>query len=139
LIREISACIQMFAKREIKMQGVLARDVLKIATFTRLFLCWWLCDNYFRVEPSKWGLEELEQYLQEGSEDPSTFCDYLNTIMATTFSSQALQHPEQPSQAEIIEISDDDSEPSLRPSGTQRKIQLQRPQSLQHHATIVLD
>jgi hypothetical protein len=126
LIREIHACMRMLAKNEAKMPGVLSRDMPKIITFTRLFLCWWLCDNYFRVEPSQWDLKDLEKCLQEGSPDPNTFCNYLHKIMATTFGPFALQFPEQPSQAEIIEISDDDDEePPPRPSATQRKSQVQ--------------
>jgi hypothetical protein len=140
MIREIPACIRMLARNETKMQGVLSRDMPKIVTFTRLFLCWWLCDDYFRVEPSKWRLEELEQCLTEGSPDPSTFYDYLNTIMTTTFNPEALRHPEQPSQAEIIEISDDDGDGSPPPPlPTQRKSQGQQPQSPQRSAFIVLD
>ena len=138
MIREIPACLRMLARKETKLQGVLARDMPKIVTFTRLFLCWWLCDNYFRVEPAKWHLEELGQCLEDGSPDPSTFCDYLNTIMTTTFSAEALRHPEQPSQSEIIDISSDDDEPAPKPA-TQRKIKVQRPQSSQHPSTIVLD
>jgi hypothetical protein len=138
MIRQIPACLRMMARSETKMQGVLARDMPRIVTFTRLFLCWWLCDNYFRVEPSKWHLEELEKCLDNGSPDPSTFCDYLNTVMTTTFSREALRHPEQPSQAEIIDISSDDDEPAPKPA-TQRKSQKQRPQVSQHPVIIDLD
>jgi hypothetical protein len=138
MIREIPACIRMLAKNETKMPGVLLRDMPKIITFSRLFLCWWLCDNYFRLEPSRWCLEELEQCLQEGSPDPSTFCDYLNAIMTTTFSREALRNPEQPSQAEIIEISDDDV-PESRPPATQRNAPAQRIQQTQQPNTIILD
>jgi hypothetical protein len=138
LIREIPACIRMLAKNETKMPGVLLRDMPKIITFSRLFLCWWLCDNYFHLEPSRWHLKELEQRLQEGSPDPSTFCDYLNAIMATTFSPEALRNPEQPSQAEIIEISDDD-EPPLRPPATKRSKPAQGTQQTRQPPTIFLD
>jgi hypothetical protein len=117
MIREIPACIQMMAKNKAKMPGVLVRDMQKIIIFTRLFLCWWLCDNYFLVEPSKWHLEALGRCLQGGSPDPSTFCDYLSKIMTTTFSPSALESPDAPSQAEIIEISDDD-EPLPLPSAS---------------------
>jgi hypothetical protein len=139
LIREIPACVRMLAKRENKMHGVLPRDLPKIVLFTKLFLCWWLCNNYFGVEPSKWHLEELEQCLREGSPDPSTFFDYLNTVMNTTFSPVALRHPEQPSQAEIIEISDDDDEPPSQPALSQRKSHIPRPSASQQSTTIVLD
>ncbi|KAH8724725.1 hypothetical protein GQ44DRAFT_708175 [Phaeosphaeriaceae sp. PMI808] len=126
MIREIPACIRMLGKGETKMPGVLARDVTKIVIFTRLFLCWWLCDNYFRAEPSKWHLEELEECLKKGCPDPSTFCDYLDTIMATTFSEEALKHPDRPSQAEVIEISDDDEPPFLSASLSRKKSQQSR-------------
>jgi hypothetical protein len=134
MIREVLACIRMLAKNETKMPGVLSRDMPKIITFTRLFLCWWLCDNYVRVEPSKWHLEALERCLDEGSPDLGTFCDYLCKVMATTFSPFALEYPEQPSQAEIIEISDDD-EPPPQPSATSNK----RTSEIQHSNTIILD
>ncbi|KAF2028977.1 hypothetical protein EK21DRAFT_29404, partial [Setomelanomma holmii] len=108
MIREIPASLQMFSRKETKMHGVLQRDMPKIVTSTKLFLCWWLCDNYFRANPSMWHLEELQNCLEEGSPDPSTFCDFLSTVMRTTFSPDALRNPDQPSQREIIEISDDD-------------------------------
>ena len=108
MIKEIPACIEMLSKGGSKMPGVLPRDLPKIITFTRLFLSWWLCDNYFHRNPAQWHLEELQQCLESGSPDPSTFCDYLSTIMSTTFDKEALRHPERPSQAEIVEISDDD-------------------------------
>jgi hypothetical protein len=134
LIREIPTCIKMLIKKKTKIPGVLPRDMPKILTFTRLYLSWWLCDNYFRLEPTQWGLEELEQCYQEGSPDPSTFCDYLNKIMTTTFSPLALQAPDQPSQAEIIEISDDDDDQPPPPSTwTKHNTQFQHPD------TVVLD
>ena len=108
MTREIFACVGMLVKGESRMYGVLLRDLPKIVTFTRLFLSWWFCDNCFREQPSIWHLKELQQCLDDGSSDPRTFCNYLDTIMATTFSEEALRHPERPSQAEIIEISDDD-------------------------------
>lgn len=138
MVREILACIRMLAKGESKMPGVLGRDMPKIVTFTRLFLCWWLCDNYFRAEIDKWHLEELEQCLEEGSPDPGTFCDYVSIIMTTTFSLEALSNPEQPSQAEIIDIPSDDNEPPPRPA-SQRKPRTQRSQASQRSTVIVLD
>jgi hypothetical protein len=137
-IREVHAYIRMLVRNETKMPGVLPRDMPKIISFTRLFLCWWLCDNYFRAEPSTWDLDQLEQRLHEGLPDLSTFCDYLNIIMATTFNPAALRYPEQPSQAEIIEISSDD-EPPPRPTATHPGGRPQRPQASQYSTTIVLD
>jgi hypothetical protein len=134
LIREIPICITMLIKKDTKIAGVLPRDMPKILTFTRLYLSWWLCDNYFRLEPTQWDLKELERCYQEGSPDPSTLCDYLDKIMTTTFSPLAMQTPEQPSQAEIIEISDDDDDQPPPPSTwTKRNTQFQHPD------TIVLD
>ncbi|EUC49025.1 hypothetical protein COCMIDRAFT_53792, partial [Bipolaris oryzae ATCC 44560] len=109
LSREIVACVDMLWRGESKLQGVLPRDVAKITRFTNLFLSWWFCRNYFdEPNASTAELEELQSCLADGSAGVSTFCDYLYKIMETTFSEQALQHPDQPSQAEIIEISDDD-------------------------------
>ena len=85
-------------------------------TFANLFLSWWLCRDYYK-EPnaSAAELEELKRCIDDGSAEIATFYDYLHTIMRTTFSEQALQHPEQPSQAEIIEISDDDDKLPAKP------------------------
>ncbi|KAL1793472.1 hypothetical protein ACET3X_008454 [Alternaria dauci] len=109
LVKEIRACVDMLCKRETKLQGVLQRDMHKILTFTALFLSWWFCSNYSRgPKASRRDLEELRACMDDGVAETSTFYDYVYTIMGTTFSEQALQHPDQPSQAEIIEISDDD-------------------------------
>jgi hypothetical protein len=130
MIQEIPACIKMLIEKKPKIPGVLHRDMPKILTFTRLYLSWWLCDNYFRIEPSQWDLEELARCYQEGSPDPVTFCEYLGKIMTTTFSPLALQNPDQPSQAEIIEISDDDDEPPPRSTATKRKSKVQHPDTI---------
>jgi hypothetical protein len=109
LIKEIRACVAMLCRGESKLQGVLIRDMPKIITFTKLFLSWWFCSSYSRgPEPSNTDLKELIQCMDTGVAETSTFYDYVCTIMRTTFSEQALRHPDQPSQAEIIEISDDD-------------------------------
>lgn len=109
MIKEIRACIDMLCRRETKLQGVLPRDMPKILTFTKLFLSWWFCSNYSREpDTSRKDLEELKICMDSGAAETSTFYDYVYTIMGTTFSEKALQHPDQPSQAEIIEISDDD-------------------------------
>jgi hypothetical protein len=109
LIKEIRACIGMLCKGETKLQGVLPRDMPKILTFTKLFLSWWFCSNYFhQAEASQKELKELKELMDNGGVETSTFYDYVSTIMGTTFSEKALQHPDQPSQVEIIEISDDD-------------------------------
>ncbi|KAF1362044.1 hypothetical protein EJ07DRAFT_108179 [Lizonia empirigonia] len=108
MAREIPGCIYMFLRGDQNMPGILPQDLAKIVTFTRLFLCWWLCGNYFEEIPLKSRLEELVDCLQQQSPDPGTFCDYVDTVLSTTFSPTALKDPMQPSQAEIIEISDDD-------------------------------
>lgn len=135
MIREIIACVRMLARNEKNMPGILPRDLPKIVILTRLFLSWWLCDRYLRIEPTELHLQDLEQRLQDGLPDLGTFWDYLNTVMTTTFSLTALQNPERPSQAEIIEISDDD-EPPPRPSAKQPT---RRPQMSQHGTTIIID
>lgn len=108
ILKEIPACIEMLSNADSKLQGILPLELSMLLMFTRLFLSWWLCDDYLQKEPSQWHLKELRRCLKEGSPDPATFCDYLRTIMSTTFSEEALKHPERPSQAEVIEISDDD-------------------------------
>ncbi|KAH7074412.1 hypothetical protein BKA63DRAFT_443397 [Paraphoma chrysanthemicola] len=141
MIREIPACITMFAANETKIHGVLPRDMSKIVVFTKLFLCWWLCDNYFRVEPQEWRLSELQKCLQEGSPDPSTFCDYLAVLMRTTFSPEALRRPDRPSQHEVVVISDDEDDDSggAGGSGTQRDKRAVGLSSTQREEAIVID
>lgn len=108
-IREIAACVEMLRTGESKLLGVLPRDMPKILIFTNLFLSWWFCRNYFKgPKASKQDLKELKSCIEDGSAETNTFYDYVHTVMGTTFSEDALQHPERPSQAEVIEISDDD-------------------------------
>ncbi|CAA9957935.1 hypothetical protein PTMSG1_01512 [Pyrenophora teres f. maculata] len=108
-IREIAACVEMRWRGESKLRGVLPRDMPKIMVVTDLFLSWWFCRSYFKgPKASKEELTELKLCIEEGSAEMTTFYDYVHTVMGTTFSEEALQHPERPSQAEIIEISDDD-------------------------------
>ncbi|KAF2854258.1 hypothetical protein T440DRAFT_388251 [Plenodomus tracheiphilus IPT5] len=106
--REVKAYIDMLHRKESRIHGVLARDLLKIGMISNLFVSWWLCDNSFLKPPSRQQVEELKQYLEESLSDFGIFFDLVSTVMKTTFSNEALQHPERPSQAEIIEISDDD-------------------------------
>ncbi|KAL5119117.1 hypothetical protein ACEQ8H_003041 [Pleosporales sp. CAS-2024a] len=108
--REATACIRMLAKNESKMPGILRQDLHKVVIFTRLILCWWLCDNCFRtnINVPELHVIELEHFLQEDKADVNILYVYLNMIMSTTFDPEALQHPERPSQSEIIEISDDE-------------------------------
>ncbi|KAF2999209.1 hypothetical protein E8E13_000603 [Curvularia kusanoi] len=118
MIREIPACIDMLSCGATRMRGVLPQDLGKILTFTRLFLCWWLCGNYLQNAAPKADLLELQGCLQHDASDLSIFCDYVDTVLQTTFSVDALSYPTRPSQAEIIEISDDD-EPCNTRNGTQ--------------------
>ena len=129
MIREIPACVDMLLRGEQRMPGILPKDLPKIVTFTNLFLCWWLCGNYFEKEPSELDLEELADCLRHHSPDPATFCDYVGTIFSTTFSHAALSRPTQPSQAEIIEISDDDEPFSQLP--TRCKNSVEKPRNVQ--------
>ncbi|KAH9872880.1 hypothetical protein J1614_005274 [Plenodomus biglobosus] len=109
--REMKAYIDMLTNEESRIHGVLPRDLLKIATFSRLFISWVYCDDYFLKEPSR--QKSLSRDIGDGSSDFEVFFDFLSTIMKTTFGEEALQHPERPSQAEIIEISDDDDMPTV--------------------------
>lgn len=108
VFREISTCIRMLLSGESHMRGVHSKDLAEIIPLTKLFMSWWLCDNYILQEPSKLDMEQLSQCLNEGYSDLVTFYNYLTTIMTTTFNEDALMHPLRPSQAEIIVISDDD-------------------------------
>ncbi|KAF2637796.1 hypothetical protein P280DRAFT_377279, partial [Massarina eburnea CBS 473.64] len=108
LLKEIRYCVHMFIRGEAKIPGVLPRDLAKVVTCTKFFLCWWLADNYFKKTAPEWRLEELSQCLESGSEDIGIFYDWVRYILANTFSKEALRKPFAPSQAEIITISDDD-------------------------------
>jgi hypothetical protein len=110
LLLEITACVAMLLRADNKIQGYLARDVVKIVKFTNLFLCWWLAGDYFSSgkEVPEWRLRELAACLAEGVEDPGIFCDWLRYVLDHTFSQEALDKLWAPSQAEIICISDDD-------------------------------
>ncbi|KAF1933554.1 uncharacterized protein M421DRAFT_37469, partial [Didymella exigua CBS 183.55] len=112
VIREIPACIDMLARGDKRLPGILPQDLPKIVIFTRLFLCWWLCGDFLHRDASVEELEELTNNLRQRSPDPSTFCGYIDTVLSTTFSPKALSEPAQPSQAEIIEISDDNEPPA---------------------------
>jgi hypothetical protein len=138
MTREVPACVDMLIREDTRMPGILPQDLPKIVTFTKLFLCWWLCGNYFAEAPSKWHLEELSGCLGQNSPDPSTFCDYVDTVLDTTFSRTALSNPMQPSQAEVIEISDSDDEP-LPQVLKRRRSNMDKPGSSQKSPTIVID
>lgn len=111
MVREVPGCLDMLLRGNKRMPGILPQDLPKIMNFTRLFLCWWLCGNYIQKEPSGLDLTELRDRLRDGSSEPSIFCDYVRTVLSTTFSHAAFSRPTQPSQAEIIEISSGDEEP----------------------------
>ncbi|KAF3046164.1 hypothetical protein E8E11_001689 [Didymella keratinophila] len=136
MVREIPACIGMLSQGGKRMPGILPQDLSKIVKFTRLFLCWWLCGNFFHKDASREELDELADCLRKRSPDPATFCDYVDTVLSTTFSGEALCKPTQPSQAEIIEISDGD-EPPAQP--LRRKANIDKPGSVHKSKPIVLD
>ncbi|KAF2254111.1 hypothetical protein BU26DRAFT_236036 [Trematosphaeria pertusa] len=121
LLMEIPACIDMLLKKEKKMQGVLPRDLPKILTFTKLFLSWWLADNYFTKEATEFRLEELTEALDAGCPDPEIFYDWVCHILDNTFSKEALKSPHAPSQAEIIVISDDEDDAPPAPQSTRNR------------------
>ncbi|RAR14195.1 hypothetical protein DDE83_002462 [Stemphylium lycopersici] len=109
LLKEVGACVSMLRRGETKLPGTLLRDMPKIMNLTNMFLSWWFCRNYSNGHRASTAeLEELKHCIDKGSAGTTTFYNYVYTVMGTTFSEQALQHPERPSQAEIIEISDDD-------------------------------
>ncbi|KAJ8108758.1 hypothetical protein OPT61_g7949 [Boeremia exigua] len=137
MVREIHASVDMLLRGDRKLPGVLPKDTSKIITFANLFLCWWLCDNYFQKEPSQSDLAELASCLRQGSSDPATFCVYVDVVLSTTFSHAALNRATQPSQAEIIEISDDEQPPSQLPE--RQKSNTAKPTNLEKSAAIVID
>ncbi|KAH9860001.1 hypothetical protein IAQ61_011785 [Plenodomus lingam] len=106
--QEIKAYINMLSRDEPRIHGVLQRDFVKIQIIGRLFFSWWYCDDYSTKAPSRADLGELSDELSNSPLDLDVFYDFLCKIMDTTFSQEALQHPDRPSQAEIIEISDDE-------------------------------
>ncbi|KAF1957559.1 hypothetical protein CC80DRAFT_410799 [Byssothecium circinans] len=131
LLLEIPQCISMFIRGDKKIPGHLPAEMPKIITFTKLFLSWWLADDYFKKEATEWRLEELSECLDAGSEDPTIFYEWVRHILNNTFSLQALSKPCAPSQAEIICISDDDEPrpvpPTRRKSASNRRRPVQRP------------
>lgn len=110
LLLEIPACVDMLVRRDGRIPGYLPRDIEKIVAFTKLWLSWWLADDYFnsRKDVDKERLEECSRCLNVGSRDPGIFLDWLGYVLRSTFSDEALQSPGKPSQAEIIVISDDE-------------------------------
>ncbi|KAF2657395.1 hypothetical protein K491DRAFT_777169 [Lophiostoma macrostomum CBS 122681] len=123
LLAEIPDCVAMLIRDDRKIPGVLPRDLVKIVKFTKLFLSWWLGDDFFKFGKNK-GLtrERLETLTKEFKhiEDPETFYNWLVYVLGHTFSEEALRRPGQPSQAEIIVISDDEN-PASVPSRVRRK------------------
>lgn len=115
MVREIPVCVSMLSRGSTKMPGILPLDLAKIETFTRLFTCWWLCGNYFQKEIPETDLIELDEHLRSDPSEVSIFCNYVDTVLQTTFSRKALSCPAKPSQAEIIEISDDDDKLPAKP------------------------
>lgn len=108
LLNEIPSCVSMFLHEETKMQGVLPRDLPKIVAFAKLFLSWWLADDYFRKSATEWRLVELAESLKMGCRDLDIFHNYVRHVLDHTFSENALREPEAPTQSEYIVISDDD-------------------------------
>ena len=136
--KEVKAYIDMILRGESRIQGVLPRDLLKIGIFSNLFVSWWLSDNCFLKTPPR---ERFEEIRDEGLADFEVFFDFLSTVMSTTFSKEALQHPDRPSEAEIIEISDDDDEDmtavTTQVQGKTGSIMM--PPGLQQVGAIILD
>jgi hypothetical protein len=95
-----------------------------------------LCGNYFHEAASREELDELAECLRKRSPDPATFCDYVDALLSTTFNVEVLSKPTQPSQAEIVEISDDDEPPA--PSAIRRKANIDKLDSAQKSKPIVL-
>jgi NADH:ubiquinone oxidoreductase subunit len=123
LLAELPECVAMLVRGEHKISGVLPRDLIKIVKFTRLFLSWWLADDFFAVgkgkELTQQDLRVLAKELNQGSKDPETFYNWLVYVLKHTFSEEALRRPEQPSAAEVIVISDDEN-PTPVPSRVTR-------------------
>jgi hypothetical protein len=115
IIREIIPCVDMLVRGDTRMPGVLPRDSVKIIALTTLFLCWGLCENCFQKTPTQGKLKELAQRLDQDYSDLDAFCEYLNTILTTTFSPDAVQRLERPPPAEAIVISDDEEDTLRRP------------------------
>ena len=117
-----------------RLPGVLRRDLVKMERFCDLFLSFWLGGDYFSASPSspvnpptphpnnarsqpqkqrqatKDQLRELQSCIKNGKDDRGIFYDFLVYVLNHTFSVEALSRPEQPSQAEVIVISDDEGD-----------------------------
>lgn len=112
LVLEISQCITMRLAHSTHIPGFRGIHMENIVKLTDLFLCWWLADNYYVGNKGKVAteerLKELKQCMRQGVRDPEIFCDWARWVMENTFSAEALQRLWDPSQAEIIVISDDE-------------------------------
>lgn len=139
LAREMNSCIDMLSRGDINMLGVLPRDLPKIRIMTSLFFSWWFCDQFSHRIPQMRQLEELAQCSKEDNLLSNMFLDYLSTLMSTTFSKEALQHPLRPSQSEVIDLVSDDEEMAPPPSTAQREQASRIFQGSQEAFAIVLD
>jgi hypothetical protein len=111
LLAEVAPCVTMLLRGEKRMRGVLQKDTYKIVAFTRLFLCWWMADDYLhshKKEPTQWQLGELAADLENGCADLELFYNWVRHILENTFNREALRTPGKPSQSEVIEISSDE-------------------------------
>ncbi|KAF2263913.1 hypothetical protein CC78DRAFT_544613 [Lojkania enalia] len=108
LLNEIPWCIHMMITGQKKMPGVLPKDHNKVIIWTKLFLSWWLCDNYINKNASTWHLEELEECLNKGCRDPGVFHDWVMKIMGRTFKKGSYNRKRfvVPPTAEIVVIDD---------------------------------
>ncbi|KAF2750422.1 hypothetical protein M011DRAFT_465178 [Sporormia fimetaria CBS 119925] len=89
--------------------------------FTKLFLSWWLADDYFNSGKAadRVRLVELRGFLQNGVDDPAVFCGWVTFVMDRTFSKEALKNVSRLSQQEVIVISSDDED--ARPQASHKK------------------
>ena len=123
LVDEQGLCVRMMAQggdEHRTIPGYLHRDVVKMVQFTRVFLCWWLAADYYgkqkKQKPSREALYELEKCLEDSKKDAQAFCDWLHWIFEHTFAREAMEKSRlwEPSQHEIVVISDDDEAPASR-------------------------
>ncbi|KAF2736945.1 hypothetical protein EJ04DRAFT_510674 [Polyplosphaeria fusca] len=85
LLNELAACTRMMSNKSQRMPGVMPDDTFKVVMWTKLFLSWWLGDNYMKKQPDQEQLRELLACLRTSMRDPEIFHGWVVHAMENTF------------------------------------------------------
>ncbi|ORY17658.1 P-loop containing nucleoside triphosphate hydrolase protein [Clohesyomyces aquaticus] len=111
LIREIRRCVEMFSRQEDKMEGVLRDDLIKIITMTKLFLSFYLIDDFSEKAVTEVDLAEINGV--DLDFDLRSFFEFTEKYLRSIFARQVAATPTKLSQ--VITISSDDDSEAPRP------------------------